>query len=342
MVCPIIVGFQGLEPDWSWLKRVNPAGVILFTRNLESVEHLLDLTARLHREQPGCVVAIDEEGGRVHRLRPLLGEFPGPAVWRDGADARHHGQVMGAMLAALGIDLNFAPVVDLDYGRTGNALDQRYLGKVVDQVVEKAAGYLAGLRSSGVEGCLKHFPGLGSTLPDSHYALPELCLDEAAWQAGEGRIYSDLAGRGLNDVPLMLAHVQVPFWGGEISSLSARAVQAARALGHKGLLLTDDLEMKALPQGDLPGLGLAALRAGLDLLIVCHEADRIEAIADRLKSAADVANHSEKLGTFQTRLAALRARAPGSDLTAAQQSWQRLLAQAPSNEGLFPTHEFLT
>jgi beta-N-acetylhexosaminidase len=250
---------------------------------------------------------------------------------------------MGAMLTALGIDLNFAPVVDLDYGRSGNALDQRYLGQSLAQVIDRAEAYVAGLRASGVEGCFKHFPGLGSTIPDSHYALPELGLDEAAWQREEGQVYRTLAQRGLNDVPLMLAHVRVPFWGDEIASLSARAVQAARALGHSGMLVTDDLEMKALPQEDLPELGLRALLAGLDLLIICHDADLIEAIADRLKASTALdRRHSERLGGFQARLAALRDQAPAGDLPAARLAWQSLVARPRSEEGLLPAHEFLS
>ena len=225
---PLFVGFEGLEPDWHMLRNINPLGVVFFQRNLESLKQIQELSRKIHSECPGTIIAIDQEGGRVNRLSHLLPEFPAPPSWEDEAGSYQAGKIMGAMLSALHIDMNFAPAVDMDYGEQDNALNGRLLGHEVHRVVSMADAYLQGLNSSGCMGCIKHFPGLGTTKLDSHFFLPEFRGDQRNWEKEEGAVYRQLLGGKWSSVPVMLAHCVMPFWENQIASSSSLAE------GHTG------------------------------------------------------------------------------------------------------------
>ncbi|MCB1052910.1 MAG: glycoside hydrolase family 3 protein [Acidobacteria bacterium] len=337
---PLIVGFQGLEPDWVWLERVRPAGVILFTRNFQDLEQLRKLTLDLHRFDPHLFIVIDQEGGRVNRLKTLLGEFPGPPSMHTPEIARQNGYVMGQLLRSLAIDFNFAPVIDLNYGNPGNALDLRYLGSDPEEVALKAVAYVKGLRKAGIEGCLKHFPGLGSTIPDSHFHLPTLELPESQWQQQEAKVYQRCAQLGMHNVPIMVGHCTIPFWDQEIATLSGHTAKAAQALGHQGMLISDDFEMKALDQTRLPELTLQALENGLDLVIVCHRADLIESIADALREQPQIlAQKHQRINTFDQHLVQLKAQSPQPPFEKALADWQAFASGSQSEQQDF--HAFL-
>lgn len=322
---PIMIGFEGDEPDLAWMQAIRPAAVILFARNIHSAEQVRSLTASLRRLNPSPVVAIDEEGGRVHRLESALGPFPAPPSWQDESHAHLAGSTMGMMLNALGIHINLAPVVDLNLKQADNALQHRTLGKDPQTVARLAAAHARGLRSQGIVPCFKHFPGLGSTEVDSHLSLPTLALSESNWRRNEATVYSILAQTGMQDEPVMLAHCRIPFWNHEIASVSPRAVQALRSMGMRGPLLTDDLEMKALDQSRLPDLACQALDAGLDLVLVCRDAHKVQDVASGVQT--HMARHPHLTDRWQRQFQCLRPATmePSVTLDAAQSAWHHFV-----------------
>ncbi|HVR10212.1 MAG TPA: glycoside hydrolase family 3 N-terminal domain-containing protein, partial [Thermoanaerobaculia bacterium] len=181
----VFVGIPGKRLDRSTaalLAAAQPGGVVLFGRNLETAEQLLGLVAGLRRLLPQAVLAIDAEGGRVDRLSALAGPAPAASLlarWPPDA-ARSTGRCIARALRLFDLDLDLAPVVDLDHGETGNALDGRYLGMRGPAVTQRARAFLRGLHSAGVGGCLKHFPGLGAAAEDTHHRTSAVRLSAAA------------------------------------------------------------------------------------------------------------------------------------------------------------------
>jgi len=303
MKSPLFIGFEGLEPEWDRLERMNPLGVVLFQRNLESLEQVKELCHGIHNACPGTVIAIDQEGGRVNRLAHLLPAFPAPPEWKDEKTSFLAGKTMGSMLQALGIDMNFAPAIDLDYGEGDNALQGRYLGAQPSLVATLADAYLKGLTQSGCMGCLKHFPGLGTTKVDSHFHLPVFGIDKESWLKEEEQVYRMLFRGNWKSIPIMLAHCVVPFWNNEISSASSFAVNHLREIGSDGLLLTDDLEMKAVPESEWEIFCRNSLNAGVDLLMVCRSMDRAETLFDLCRShQAKGPSAEERLNRHRTQV----------------------------------------
>jgi len=282
----LVCGIEGpgiSAEEQALLTSLAPGGIILFARNVESVGQVHTLTAAL-RELPGNpFVAVDLEGGAVNRLRGLVGELPSPAhlapLGHAGAFAL--GEACGAVCAALGITVDLAPVVDV--GGEGSYVggEGRCWGTTVEEVVERAAAFLAGLEAYGVQACLKHFPGLGSGAVDSHRELP--VLGDVVRQHVEA--FRPLAGPGR---AVMVAHALAPALGEALApaSLSARVVGSVPQ--GCGPVLADDLEMGALAGwGSLPERAAAALSAGCDGVLVCNALDAREAVVAHVARWAD-------------------------------------------------------
>src|SRR5262245_51901453 len=175
----LFVGFEGLELDEDlrlFLVDLRPGGIILFQRNIAGEEQLVRLIEALHAlYEPRPLVAVDEEGGQVSRLRSLAGTLPPAArlaALRDPTAVRGLDASLGRLLASAGFDLDFAPVADLCSPYATNGFGDRSFGTDPEVACTMAAAYLDGLADAGVLGCLKHFPGLGPTSLDSHLHLP--------------------------------------------------------------------------------------------------------------------------------------------------------------------------
>jgi beta-N-acetylhexosaminidase len=249
------------------LERHPPWAVILFRRNIASVEQVLDLTGRI-RGLPGSPrICVDQEGGPVDRLADLFG--PSMSFRQAAARglARRAGELAGEACARLGFDVDLAPVVDrLLPGASERVLRERCASGDPDAVASAAEEFLSGLHARGTGGCIKHFPGLGRADLDTHRELPVIPADPeeqrrdlAPFQAAMG-----LAGA------VMVSHAAGP--DGRPASLSeetATGLLRAR-LGFAGAAFSDDLEMGALAAfGSLAERCAAACRAGCDLLFVC-------------------------------------------------------------------------
>jgi beta-N-acetylhexosaminidase len=248
-----------------------PWAVILFRRNIESVEQILALTADIRNLPVRPRICVDQEGGPVDRFRDLLG--PAISFFEAAASgvARRAGELAGEACAALGFDVDLAPVADrLLPGGSERVLRDRCASSDPAQVIRAALEFLAGLHQRGVGGCVKHFPGLGRANLDTHKELPlippdpeEEKLDLAPFEATMGQARA-----------VMISHAAGS--DGAPASLSpARATGLLRgSLGFAGAAFSDDLEMGALSAfGSLPERCAAASLAGCDLLFVCSRID---------------------------------------------------------------------
>jgi len=270
-----LVGLEGVEigaEESALLERVQPAGVILFARNIDSPEQVRRLCDRLRAIlRPEPILGIDQEGGTVERLRRILGPLPPAlAVAASGSAtrARSLGAVCGAALRLLGLNLDLAPVVDLGWSGADNALGTRVFGRCPRRVAALARSFLRGLRRQGIEGCLKHFPGLGRARVDTHH---ELSLIDRSAKELERDLWP--FRRLLREAPsVMIAHAAYP-------ALAASDVPATRSapiatallreqIGYSGCAFSDDLRMGGLLLPPAEG-AIECLRAGCDALLLC-------------------------------------------------------------------------
>ena len=292
----LIIGFDGTDitpPLASLLKRLQPAGVILFARNIKTPEQ----TWHLLRECQKCVdtplfTCIDLEGGTVDRLRDILGAAPSAAdvfVADDPRLFRRHGQIIGENCRALGFNVDFAPVLDLALEASRDVMGSRVVSPEPKSAVEYAREFLAGLKASKVLGCGKHFPGLGEGNLDSHLELP--VIDKSLKQLW----VEDLAPyRALRrQLPfVMVAHVAYP----QVTKTKVPASLSKiwitdilkKKIGYRGLIVSDDLEMGGvLAAATLGEAAVESVEAGADLSLVCHHEDRVLEAYEALTKAAE-------------------------------------------------------
>ncbi len=284
------------------VRELDPAGVILFKRNLVSYEQIRDLISDLRRHlREAHLFAIDQEGGRVSRLEDLIGPTPSAlALARaGGATAREFGATTARALRCLGFNLDFAPVVDLSAPEAPNGIGDRAFSQDAETVARMAGAFLYGLQSHGVAGCLKHFPGLGRTSVDSHEVLPTVSRSRAKLQAEDLLPYRRMLGTAAS---IMVAHGHYPALDGPnprpASCSPAIVTRLLREqLGYAGLIVSDDLEMGAVADRDRNGAAaVEALSAGCDLLLYCADLNRARA------AIAAVERECERSAGFRARL----------------------------------------
>jgi beta-N-acetylhexosaminidase len=284
----LFLGIEGkalAAREASILRRVRPAGIVLVSRNVGTADELTALTAELGDLLPKAILCLDAEGGKVDRLKGIVGPSPAASelALQPPAAARRAARRIGASLRRFGFALDFAPVVDLDYGLTGNALEQRTFGRTPRAVVARARAFVEGLRSAGVGNCVKHFPGLGAAPADTH--LRGATIDLPAARLRRALIpFTDLFAAA---DAVMVSHAVYPGWGepvlpATLSPTISHDLLRTR-LRYRGVLLSDDLEMGALAElGSLPEIGRKALAAGCDGLLFCRRVEEAPAIARAL------------------------------------------------------------
>ncbi len=278
---PAIFGLSGLAltpAERAFFREADPAGYILFAGNVASraqVRALTDELRALHGRER-LLISIDQEGGRVTRMKPP--EWP---EWPSGAEfdrlfelapasaieaARANAEALGLDLAEVGIACTHAPVLDVRQADANAVIGERSYGAEPLRVAALGRAVLGGLARAGVLGTIKHMPGHGRTTVDTHHALPVVT-------ASADELAADLAPfRALADTPIgMTGHLVFNAWDAERPATQSPIVieQIIRtAIGFDGLLLTDDLHMEAL-SGTVPDRAEAALRAGIDVALVC-------------------------------------------------------------------------
>lgn len=281
---PLMIDVAGLTLDAMERERLcHPlvGGVVLFSRNYASREQLSALVADIHAlRRPQLIVAVDQEGGRVQRWRDGFSLLPAAATIGGLYDrdpraavnlAKAAGQVIGRECAAVGVDLVFAPVVDLDWG-VSQVIGDRAYHSDPNVVVELAAAMAAGLREAGVGAIAKHFPGHGGVALDTHSQPASDTRTAQLLFATDLKPYRGLLPSGVDGV--MLAHVSYPALDPEpagFSSFWIREMLRGR-YRFEGLVFCDDLSMAAVTgYGDLDERVARVLRAGCDLAIVCND-----------------------------------------------------------------------
>ncbi len=325
------------ERDRALLGDLKPAGVILYKSNfrhdlpydawLESHARLVeDIRAACGRER--LLVAIDHEGGRVCRTPPPITRFAYAMRWAD--HAAEVGAAMGRELASLGVNLNFAPVLDIHTNPDNPVIGERAFGTTAKEVIAAALPFMEAMQAQGVLACGKHFPGHGDTSIDSHFGLPsqELGLDRL--NARELRPFAAAIEAGIPMI--MTSHILFPHIDpAQPVTLSRHfATEILRdELGFGGVTVSDDIGMGAMNGFfDAPEAAARFLAAGSDMLMVCShftDSDRTRTFAAAIRDEIDQGRlDGEHLARSRKRIEALLARAetnpvrelPGSVLQA--------------------------
>jgi beta-N-acetylhexosaminidase len=313
----LVAGFPGPEAPAAIAEAIESGrlgGIVLFRRNIdtpiEAGRLIDDLVRRAPADHP-LLVAIDQEGGRVARLGAPVLRLPPMrrlAALGDPDLCRAAGRALGRQLRALGITMDFAPVLDVDSNPDNPVIGDRSFGRDPETVVRLALPFAEGLHEAGVASCGKHFPGHGDTDLDSHLALPRVAHDRARLDAVELAPFRDVAGA----LPaIMTAHVIYDALDpGVPATLSRRTVTGLlkEELGYGGAVISDDLEMKAVSERwGVVDAGLRAIEAGCDALLVCSDVAALGTLRDALERRAETdAAFAERLADAAARTLALR------------------------------------
>jgi len=269
-----------------------PGGIVIFARNLDDnaergPQRLFDMIQAMQGEWGGAyplAVAIDQEGGMVSRLKKWVGETPPlRQIWLNGgaAECEGWGRLWGRGLSLLGINVDFAPVFDLFDASKGSAMGSRCASEDPAETATAATAFLDGLESTGVRGCLKHFPGLGGTVVDSHLAMP--CIDDPL--AIEKNVAPFLAAAKPGRL-IMVAHLQTPASDGLPASLH-RGHVAENKWDACGRWIPDDMEMGGCVAPDWHTRAKLAIGAGHMALLVCQSIEAVQQAAEALDALDD-------------------------------------------------------
>jgi len=252
-------------------------GVTLFRRNIEAPAQVAELAHDLRELSVDLPLwlAVDQEGGRVARFQSPFTEWPPMATLGRSGDealARRFAEAMAAELRAVGVTLDYAPVLDIHTNPNNDVIGDRALGRDADTVARLGATIIGGLQEHGVAACGKHFPGHGDTLVDSHLALPIVEHSPDRIRRVECVPFRAAIRSGVAFI--MTAHVLLPSFDERHPATLSRAIiyeLLREELGFEGVILSDDLEMKALADRySVPDAAVAAIAAGCDGLLLCR------------------------------------------------------------------------
>ncbi len=283
----LTVGLEGtrLSDDLRRLLDLGVSGVILFRRNIVSSDQAAELVGRIKDRAPqGVYVGTDQEGGLVQRFRAGFARLPPLRALGETQDASlafRMGAAVGRELRTVGVDVNFAPVLDVDTNPQNPVIGRRSLGSDPNLVAALGVAFGQGLESVGVASCGKHFPGHGDTVHDSHLSLPRLAHGLGRLHAVELVPFRAWSAGGL--ASLMTAHVVFEALDRDVpATMSPRALGLLRKeLSYDGVVFSDDLEMRAISDHfGVPFAAESSVRAGIDNILVCQGLDRaVEVIA---------------------------------------------------------------
>ena len=314
----LMSGVPGLALDTetaATFRRVQPGAFILFGRNIQSpaqLRKLIDDLRDLSDVEP--IITIDQEGGRVSRLKLIGNEPPNANQLRDKGDEsliHDHGTITGGLLRLFGFNLDLCPVLDISFDDDAdNSLRGRCYGNDVAQVIRNAGGFNDALRAAGILSCGKHFPGYSRAPLDAHHELPTIALTRAELDAHELAVFHHFAtGAGAVD-SMMIGHAFYPSLEDTQtpSSLSRRVITdlLRGELGFRGLVMTDDLDMGAiLNHHGLEETIRLAICAGNDVAMICHRVNVVEEALGHLAKVprADLDRALASVAAFKAKLA---------------------------------------
>src|SRR6266550_2307986 len=282
----ILTGVPGKELEVKAAKlfrKVQPGGFILFGRNIQSpaqLRKLIDDLRELSAVEP--IITIDQEGGRVSRLRLIGNEPPNAQQLRNKDDVdliRQHGDITGRLLRVFGFNLDLCPVLDISFDdNADNSLRGRCYGKTVEQVVRNAGAFNEAMRKQGIASCGKHFPGYSCAKSDAHFELPKIDRTREELDQNELAVFRKFIDKVDS---MMICHGWYPSLESQKTpaSLSHRVITdlLRSEFGFDGLIMTDDLDMGAILNGySLEQTIRLAIDAGNDLTMICHRIPEIE------------------------------------------------------------------
>jgi len=313
------VGFDGTAADDELRARIAASevgGVMLFRPNIATPGQLAGLVAEIRgaapRELP-LLVSIDQEGGLVQRLRAPATEWPPMLSVGAAGDATRTaavGRALGEELAAVGVGWNFAPVLDVHTNPANPVIGNRAFGTSADGVARQALAFWRGLRGAGLVGCGKHYPGHGDTWTDSHHELPVVAHDADRLRVVELAPFAAAARAGVE--AFMTAHVLYPALDPDRPATMSRRIATdllRGELGFRGVLVSDDLGMKAVADRySIEELAVGAIEAGVDHLLVRQPVARQRAAFEAIVRAAEARSDLRaRVAESAARVAALKA-----------------------------------
>ncbi|HZL20617.1 MAG TPA: beta-N-acetylhexosaminidase [Polyangia bacterium] len=314
----ISVGFEGTTAPADLLARIAASeigGVMLFRPNIVDPSQVASLVTALRASAPveaPLLISIDQEGGLVQRLRaPATVWPPMLAVGAAGDAARTTavGRALGEELAAIGVGWNFAPVLDVHTNPANPVIGNRAFGTTAEAVEAQALAFWRGLRAAGLVGCGKHFPGHGDTRTDSHLDLPVVAHDLERLRRVELAPFAAAARAGME--AFMTAHVVYPALDPDRPATLSRRIATdllRGELGFRGVLVSDDLGMKAVADRyPIEELAVGAVEAGVDHLLIREPVARQRAAFEALVRAAEARSEvRDRIAESATRVAALK------------------------------------
>ena len=267
--------------------RIQAGGIILFRQNITSPAQVAQLCSEVRDfaascGQPPPFIAVDQEGGVVSRLPKPFSQFDGNPHIRSREAAENFARITADELRSVGINMNLAPVMDVVSQKTEAIMRNRVFPGDAKMVADLGTTVIRTLQAGGIMSVAKHFPGIGSTLLDSHHHLPVMDADLAVLEASdlipfEAAVRADVAG-------IMLSHILCPRldprWQASLSEAIARDL-LRNVLGFQGLVLTDDLDMKAIDH-DMAACMAQVLASDIDLALICHKGPKIQKAFDAL------------------------------------------------------------
>ncbi len=305
------MGLPGPDPDpglRDLIRRIQPGGFILFGRNIESPHQLRQLTDDLRSlcDSPP-IITVDQEGGRVSRLNNVTEAPPSADALRRARDPSlisEHGALTARLLRLFGFNLDLAPVIDILLDPdTDNSLPDRCYGTTPDEVIANAGLFLRSLQAGGVAATIKHFPGYSLCRADPHREFPTVDRTPHELECAELAPFRALAPHA---AAVMVGHAHYPGLDPVIrpSSFSPEIVASLlrQAIGFRGLVITDDLEMGAIAKRHGPADTVRlAVAAGNDLLLFCHQTECVEIALRTLEAMppATLAPHLDRVAAFK-------------------------------------------
>jgi beta-N-acetylhexosaminidase len=291
----LMLGFDGTEfnADLRFIiEELKAGGLILFAANLVTPDQISNLCRSVQDYaktcgQPPLFIAIDQEGGRVARLKAPFTQFPGNPFMKHEADAVHFAEVTAAELNQVGINMNMAPVMDIALENSSSIMAQRAFGSDPDWVVRLGVAVIEHLQANNIMAVAKHFPGIGRTVQDSHLDLPVLEDDLSGLEQFDLIPFQASIRHGV--CGMMLSHIFYPKldpqWPASLSSRIADDL-LRKQMGYDGLVLTDDLDMGAITKHfDIRTAILQVLAADIDLALICHKGPNIETACEIILAA---------------------------------------------------------
>lgn len=280
----LMVGFDGtnLNQDLKHIiGEIKACGIILFKRNIETPKQVADLCADCQAYAKECrvpplFVAVDQEGGTVARLKEPFTVFPGNPFIESIQEARTFASITAGELKQVGINMNFAPVLDIAPAGTDSIMKDRVFRGDEKMVSLLGMEVIRTLQENGIMAVAKHFPGIGRTIKDSHFHLPVLDIDLETLKQVDMVPFAHAKKEGVSGI--MLSHISYPGldprWQASLSPFIANDLLRDH-LGYDGLVMTDDLDMKAI-SSDMKTCIRQILISGIDLALICHKGPNMD------------------------------------------------------------------